>query len=96
MLAFACDVINAVMNSKSGQFQKQLARIEELINALNAAPDSLVCMQARELVQALLEFHGAGFEQALTLIHDTPAGGQALIDRCACLFAFRFNGAALT
>jgi Fe-S cluster biogenesis protein NfuA len=71
------------MDSKGAQFQKQLSRIEELINALNAAPESPICRQARELVQTLLEFHGAGFEQALELIHDSPSGGQALIDRLA-------------
>jgi Fe-S cluster biogenesis protein NfuA len=60
---------------------KQLARIEELINAISAAPDSPITMKARELVQALMEIHGAGFEQALEIVHQSPVGGQALIDR---------------
>jgi Fe-S cluster biogenesis protein NfuA len=71
------------MEPRSPQFQKQLTRIEELINALNAARDATVSAQARELVQALLELHGAGFERAFELIHDAPVTGQALIDRLA-------------
>jgi Fe-S cluster biogenesis protein NfuA len=71
------------MDPKSAQFQKQLARIEELINALNAAPDSPLCRQARELVHTLLEMHGAGFEQALELINDSSPDGRLLIDRLA-------------
>jgi Fe-S cluster biogenesis protein NfuA len=71
------------MDPTNNQFQKQLSRVEELINALNAAPDSPICLQARELVQALLELHGAGFEKALETIHGSPAAGQALIDQLA-------------
>jgi len=46
------------MEPRSRQFQKQLARIEELINALNSGADPTVTSQTRELVQVLLELHG--------------------------------------
>jgi Fe-S cluster biogenesis protein NfuA len=71
------------MDPRSTQFQERLARMEELINALNAAPDSSICRQAKELVQTLLEFHAGGFERALDLIYSSPESGQALIDRLA-------------
>jgi hypothetical protein len=67
----------------NSQLQRQLARMEELIHELNQTPESPISRQARELVQTLLEFHSAGFEEALELIHDSPNGGQALIDRLA-------------
>jgi len=70
------------MNATS-QVQKQLARIEELTEAIANAPDSPITMKARELVQGLLEVHGAAFEQALEIIHGASAGGQDLIDRLA-------------
>lgn len=63
--------------------QKQLARIEELINAITSAADSPITMKARELVQALMEIHGAGLEQALEIVHESLEGGQTLIDRLA-------------
>ena len=68
------------MESRSPQFQRELGRIEELINALNAAADSTVAAQARELVQALLELHGATFERALEIVHEND---PALVDKLA-------------
>lgn len=67
----------------SNAVRKQLGRIEELINALNDSPDSPICLKARELIQTLLELHGAALEKALDLIHQSPQGGQVLIDRLA-------------
>lgn len=46
------------MEPRSPQFQKQLARIEDLINALNSGADLTVASQTRELVKVLLELHG--------------------------------------
>jgi hypothetical protein len=37
------------MESTVPEFQEQLSRIEELINALNATPDSVVSAKSREL-----------------------------------------------
>ena len=68
------------MGTRVPEFQKQLSRIEELINALNAAPDSALSAKSRELTQALLELHGTGLERVFELIHGSPLTGQALID----------------
>jgi Fe-S cluster biogenesis protein NfuA len=70
------------MESRQPSIQKQLGRIEELIKALDSRPDSPASTQARELVQTLLELHGAGLDQMLEIIHDSP-GGQEMIDRLA-------------
>lgn len=70
------------MESRRPSIQKQLAHIEQLIKALDSRPDSPASIQARDLVQTLLEIHGVGLEQALEVIHDSP-GGQELIDRLA-------------
>ncbi len=71
------------MESSAPEFQKQLSRIEELINTLNAAPDSIVSTKSRELTQALLELHGTGLERVFELIHGSELNGQALIDHLA-------------
>jgi len=68
------------MESSAPEFQKQLSRIEELINTLNTAPDSVLSAKSRELTQALLELHGAGLERVFDLIHGSALTGQALID----------------
>ena len=64
-----CDIVHertiAPMESSAPQFQKQLSCIEELINTLNAAPDSVLSAKSRELAQALLELHGTGLERLL-------------------------------
>src|SRR6476660_8631699 len=68
------------MEPRSPQFQKELGRIEELINALNSAADSAVAAQARELVQALLELHGTTLERALEIVHENDL---TLVDKLA-------------
>ena len=68
------------MEPRGQQFQKELGRIEELINALNGAADSVVAAQARELVQALLELHGATLERALEIVHENDL---TLVDKLA-------------
>jgi len=68
------------MEPRSPQFQKELGRIEELINALSAAADSAVAAQARELVQALLELHGTTLERALEIVHEND---PTLVDKLA-------------
>ena len=58
------------MEPRSPQFQKELGCIEELINALNGAADSVVSAKSRELVQALLELHGTTLERLFEIVHE--------------------------
>ncbi|HEU0275489.1 MAG TPA: NifU family protein [Candidatus Udaeobacter sp.] len=67
------------MQPRSPQFQNELGRIEELINALKDA-DSSVAAQARELVQSLLELHGTTLERALEIVHQNDG---TLVDKLA-------------
>jgi Fe-S cluster biogenesis protein NfuA len=67
----------------NSQFQRQLGRMEELIHALDAASDSPISRQARELVQIVLKMHADALERVLDSIHDDPITGQQLIDRLA-------------
>ena len=66
--------------SGSQEFQTRLSRAEELIAALESAPDSAMREQARELIQALLELHGTGLERILDVVYDSGVGGAAMID----------------
>ncbi len=71
------------MEKKKSEFQSRIARIEELIQGIDALPDETARNQSRELVQALLELHGAGLNRALEISYDSPAGGDALIAKMA-------------
>jgi Fe-S cluster biogenesis protein NfuA len=66
--------------TSSQEFQKRLGRMEELIGALESAPDAAVREQVRELIQTLLELHGAGLERILSTIYDSSNHGAAVID----------------
>jgi Fe-S cluster biogenesis protein NfuA len=62
------------------EFQQRLNRVEELIAALEGAPDLAVRDQVRELIQTLLHLHGTGLERVLSVVYDSEVGGSAVID----------------
>ena len=70
-------------NPKSREFQNRIARIEELIHAIDVMPDEAARSQTRELTQALLDLHGHGLNRALEIVFDSSADGQALINKLA-------------
>ncbi len=63
------------------KIQERLARIEELIQAVDGVADEKARTQTRELVEALLEMQGAGLERMMEVIYDSGPEGQAIIDR---------------
>jgi Fe-S cluster biogenesis protein NfuA len=60
--------------------QNRLARMEELIRALEQQADPVVREQARELIQTLLELHASGIERILEAIYESGPQGAAIID----------------
>ena len=59
--------------------QSQLQSIEALLQRIEKANDPAMSAMAKELVQRLMEFHGAGIERILEIIHQhaPPRGGAA-------------------
>jgi Fe-S cluster biogenesis protein NfuA len=67
--------------SQHRELQERLARIEELIKAVDGIADEKTRAQTHELVEALMEMQGAGLERVMEIIYDSGADGQLMIDQ---------------
>lgn len=66
---------------QQNELQQQLARVEELVGKLERTGDPASREMAKELVQLLLEVHGAGLERMLEITSESGASGMELIER---------------
>jgi len=62
------------------EFRVRTERIEKLVSQLDKGSDPELRAVALELVQSVIELHGAALERMLENIAQTPAGEQALND----------------
>lgn len=62
---------------------QSMEQIEGLVRKIEALPDPEARASALALVQALMEFHGAGLERLMEIIADSGEGGYAVFDRFA-------------
>ena len=60
-----------------------MEQIEGLIQKIENLPDPAARASAVALVQALMEFHGAGLERMMEIIGDSGEGGYAVFDSFA-------------
>ena len=60
--------------------QNQLQSIEALLQRIEKANDPAMSAMAKDLVQRLMEFHGAGIERMLEIIHKDATGQDNVID----------------
>jgi Fe-S cluster biogenesis protein NfuA len=65
----------------STELERRLERIDGLVERLETGSDPVSGATARELVQILMELHGAALERMLTLVNQTGAVGQTLMDQ---------------
>jgi hypothetical protein len=64
------------------EFQEKMRQLGALVGELDQMPGSSSKVAARELVQLLMEVHGAGLERMIELILESARGpGNAIIDR---------------
>ena len=62
-------------NEASGQLQS----IEALLHKIEGINNPALTTTAKELVQLLMEFHGAGLERMLEVVHQTSPAGASVI-----------------
>jgi Fe-S cluster biogenesis protein NfuA len=65
------------------EFQERLQRLEALLRDLERSADPAAASRTRELVQAVLELHGAGIERMLALMSEAGGAGDVILDGCA-------------
>lgn len=65
------------------QFQQRMQQIEGLIRNIENLPDATARTSALELVQSLMEFHGAGLERLMEIVADAGEPGFAIFDNFA-------------
>ena len=66
------------MPESQREFTRRSDRIEELVGRLETTGDPALRAVAQELLQAVIELHGAALERMLDAVADLPAGEQAL------------------
>src|SRR5438552_2044164 len=62
-------------------FLQRMQHIEGLIHSLETIADAQVRASMQQLVQSLMELHGAGLERIMALVSQAGEPGGAIIDR---------------
>jgi Fe-S cluster biogenesis protein NfuA len=62
------------------EFRKRMERVESLIHQVDRDLDPRAQVLAREIVQGILDLHGAALERILERIAEAGEAGQAMID----------------
>ena len=65
------------------EFQREMGKIEALIQQIEESADPSAQAVAKELVKTLLELHGNGLERMLEIVYQSSVAGQTLIDQIA-------------
>ena len=66
--------------SEHKELQQRIQRIGGLVQEIEAIADPSVRASTKQLVQLLMEFHGAGLDRALEIVANTGGPGLRLID----------------
>jgi Fe-S cluster biogenesis protein NfuA len=61
------------------EFRERVARIETLLQDVESASDPAIRTKARELVQTVMELHGAGLDRILEIVSQSGEAGAAVI-----------------
>jgi hypothetical protein len=62
------------------EFQQRIQKIEGLVRKLETLADPNARACAQELVQSLMDLHGAGLEQMMEIVWQAKEPGNAIID----------------
>lgn len=63
----------------SGEVQQRIARIEELVQKIESTADPALRAATRELVQSVMDLHGAGIERILEILSKAGDAGARIL-----------------
>ena len=72
------EVVGNIAPPQRGEFRLQTERVEKLAARLESAGDPEIRATALDLVQSVVELHGAGLQRLIDALMQTPAGEHAL------------------
>ncbi|NYF89872.1 NifU family protein [Tunturibacter empetritectus] len=72
------EVVDSIAPPQRGEFRLQTERVEKLAGRLQSAGDPEIRATALDLVQSVVELHGAALQRLVDSLLKTPAGEQAL------------------
>lgn len=72
------EVVGSIAPPQRGEFRLQTERVERLAARLESAGDPEIRAAALDLVQSVVELHGAGLRRLIDSLMQTPAGEHAL------------------
>jgi Fe-S cluster biogenesis protein NfuA len=72
------EVVGSIAPPKRGEFRLQTERVEKLAARLESAGDPEIRATALDLVQSVVELHGAALQRLIDSLLQTPAGERAL------------------
>jgi Fe-S cluster biogenesis protein NfuA len=72
------EVVGSISPPKRGEFRLQTERVEKLAARLESAGDPEIRATALDLVQSVVELHGAALQRLIDSLLQTPAGERAL------------------
>ena len=71
-------VVASIAPPRRGEFRMQTERVEKLATRLESAGDPEIRATALDLVQSVVELHGAALQRLVDSLLQTPAGQQSL------------------
>jgi Fe-S cluster biogenesis protein NfuA len=72
------EVVGSIAPPQRGEFRAQTERVEKLAVRLESAGNPEIRATALDLVQSVVELHGAALQRLIDSLTRTPAGQQAL------------------
>src|ERR1700688_1122725 len=74
------EVVGGIAPPQRGEFRLQTERVEKLAARLESAGDPEIRATALDLVQSVVELHGAALQRLVDSLTRTPSGRQVLSD----------------
>jgi hypothetical protein len=75
--------VNGRRVGSEGAFQDQIRKLGQLISQFDQFPEGPQKIACKELVQLLMDVHGAGFERMMEMVFEGGSEGPVIVDRLA-------------